>query len=108
MAPRTRKPVEIEQPCVIPSPFGSSSDASSSEPSSPKLDCFSPIASSGLEANLPAAELFAVVAPPSLSQARDPFDGPIVPLLLGAMAIAGVAGAVIDGVGMAARAVRRV
>lgn len=47
------------------------------------------------------------VPAPSPTQARDLFDGPVVPLLLGAMAIAGVAGAVIDGAGMVARAVRR-
>jgi hypothetical protein len=107
MAPRTRKPVEAETPCAILLPSGSSSAASSSEPSFPKLDCFSPTASSGSVASLPDAELFAAVAPPSSSQARDPFDGPVVPLLLGAMAVAGAVGAVIDGVGMIGRAVRR-
>ena len=47
------------------------------------------------------------VPPPTEAQARDPFDGPVVPLLMGAMFVAGVAGAVVDGVGMAARTIRR-
>jgi hypothetical protein len=48
---------------------------------------------------------------PALSQAEeaasDPFAGPVAPLLYGALAIAGVAGAVIDGAGMLGRAIRR-
>jgi hypothetical protein len=47
------------------------------------------------------------VPPPTAAQARDPFDGPVVPLLMGALFVAGVAGAVVDGVGMAARTIRR-
>jgi hypothetical protein len=108
MAPRKLKSVEIEQPCAsqLP-PSGSSSDALPLAFSFPKLDCSSPSASSGSAKNSPVADLFEVVAPPSPSQARDPFDGPVVPLLLGAMAVAGAIGAVIDGVGMVGRAVRR-
>jgi hypothetical protein len=47
------------------------------------------------------------VPPPTEAQARDPFAGPVVPLLYGALAIAGVAGAVLDGVGMVGRTIRR-
>ena len=50
---------------------------------------------------------FEPVPPPTAAQARDPFGGPVVPLLMGAMLVAGVAGAVVDGVGMAARTIRR-
>jgi hypothetical protein len=87
MAPRKLKSAEIEQPCAIPplSELLSTSPASLLDLSS--TTSLATTASSGV--------------------GTDPFDGPVVPLLLGAMAVAGAIGAVIDGVGMFGRAVRR-
>jgi hypothetical protein len=131
MAPRKLKSAEAETPCVDLTPPGSPSLSLGLSPTTSSSSPASDVERIDARLNSLADRLYScensgnkarrdiefvgnqvryLVADrpgPELEPQSETLPGAVVPLLYGVMAIAGVAGAVIDGVGMAARAVRR-